>query len=113
VIYIDTFINTGEQQRLTLDEMETHALSAKNENYCTVDTSIPSDWNRLNKLGWEVVSIDKYKDGKIRSVIFKAPKKCISFRKCSDNFCDELSTGRVISEKNRQAFIDRMHKKDK
>jgi hypothetical protein len=90
--------------------METHVMVEKLQQYCTVDTSIPSDWNKLNKLGWEVVNIDKYKDGKIRSVIFRAPKKYLSFRKVSDSFCEELSTGRVMTDEQKTALADGLAK---
>lgn len=96
--------DNGIQHRLILEEQETHVLVDKIESYCTVDTSIPSDWNKLNKLGWEVLSIDRYRDGKVRSVIFRAPKKFLSFRTAGTSFCEELSTGRTMSEEHKKAL---------
>ena len=98
--------DSGVQHRLTLEEQETHVLVNKEEPYCTVDTSIPSDWNKLNKLGWEVLKIDRYRDSKVRSVIFRAPKKCLSFRTAGKSFCEELSTGRTMSEEHKKALQD-------
>ncbi len=70
-------------QKLTREEWETHISIDAIEETAIVDTSIPKDITKLKKCGWEVVKENKYPDGSICNVIFKAPKRAISFRNIS------------------------------
>ena len=66
--------------RLTREEWETH-ISIDAEGECAIiDTSIPKDINKCKKLGYEIVRENHYEDGTICSVIFKAPRRAITFR---------------------------------
>lgn len=70
-------------QKLTREEQETHISIDAIEEFAIVDTSIPKDITKLKKCGWEVLQENKYPDGTICNVIFKAPRKAISFRDVS------------------------------
>ena len=94
-------------ERLTPEEKETIILFEKLSKDCIVDTSIPSDWRKLNKRGWEIIRIDRYPDGEVRSVAFKAPRSCVTFKtygKFKPN--EELSP--PISEERRRELSERM-----
>lgn len=70
-------------QKLTREEWETHISIDAIEETAIVDTSIPKDITKLKKCGWEVLQENKYPDGSICNVIFKAPRKAIIFRDIS------------------------------
>jgi hypothetical protein len=95
-------------QKLTNEELETHASFDKTDNYWTVDTSIPADWRKLNKLGWEAIHINECSDGSIQSVIFKAPKNAVSFRAGGKFHCDKLDSTVNISDEQRELASKRM-----
>lgn len=95
-------------QKLTNEELETHASFDKTDNYWTVDTSIPADWRKLNKLGWEATHINECSDGSVQSVIFKAPKNAVSFRTGGKFHCDKLDSTVVLSDERRAELSDRM-----
>ena len=88
--------------------METHALFDKTDNCWTVDTSIPADWRKLNKLGWEATYINECSDGSIQSVIFKAPKNAISFRTGGKFHCDKLDSKVILSDERKAELSNRM-----
>ena len=67
-------------QKLTREEWETHISIDAIEEAAIVDTSIPKDITKLKKCGWEVIQENKYPDGTICNVIFKAPRKAITIR---------------------------------
>lgn len=67
-------------QKLTREEWETHISIDAIEEFVIVDTSIPKDITKLKKCGWEVLQENKYPDGTICNVIFKAPRKAITIR---------------------------------
>ncbi len=70
-------------QKLTREEWEPHISIDAIEETAIVDTSIPKDITKLKKCGWEVLQENKYPDGSICNVIFKAPRRAISFRNIS------------------------------
>ncbi|WP_312047521.1 hypothetical protein [Anaerotignum sp.] len=67
-------------QKLTMDEWETHICIDAIEDCAIIDTSIPKDITKCRKQGYEVVQERYYEDGSICGVIFKVPRRCISFR---------------------------------
>ena len=67
-------------QKLTRAERETHIGIDAIEECAIIDTSIPKDINKCKKLGYEIIKENHYEDGTICSVIFKVPRRCISFR---------------------------------
>lgn len=67
-------------QRLTKGEWETHISIDAVEGCATIDTSIPKDINKCKKLGYEIIRENHYEDGSICNVVFKVPRRCISFR---------------------------------
>lgn len=67
-------------QKLTRAEWETHISIDELEGYAIIDTSIPKDINKCRKLGYEIIKENHYEDGTVCNVIFKAPRKAISFR---------------------------------
>ena len=71
-------------QKLTREEWETHISIDAIEETAIVDTSIPKDITKLKKCGWEVLQENKYPDGSICNVIFKAPRRAISKLKRSE-----------------------------
>lgn len=67
-------------QRLTREEWETHISIDAVEECAIIDTSIPKDINKCRKMGYEIIRENHYEDGNISNVIFKVPRKAISFR---------------------------------
>ena len=67
-------------QKLTRAEWETHISIDAVEGSAIIDTSIPKDINKCKKLGYEVIRENHYEDGTVCNVIFKVPRRCISFR---------------------------------
>ena len=67
-------------QKLTRAEWETHISIDAIEECAIIDTSIPKDINKCKKLGYEIIRENHYEDGSICNVIFKVPRRCISFR---------------------------------
>lgn len=93
-------------QRLTREEQETHITIDTVEEMAIIDTSIPKDINRMKKLGYEVIREMKYEDGGTASVIFRVPRKAISFRN---------PQRKEMSEAQREALRERarqMRRKD-
>lgn len=88
--------------------METHALFIKDEGIWIVDTSIPAHWRKLNKQGWKAILINECSDGTVQSVIFKAPKNAISFRRGGDFHCENLEFKLALSEERREELSKRM-----
>lgn len=88
-------------QKLTREEQETHISIDVIEEIAIVDTSIPKDITKLKKCGWEVLQENKYPDGTICNVIFKAPRKAISFRNISklEPSQERSRTSREIAKK--------------
>ena len=66
-------------KHMTKEEQETH-ISIDAEGFAVIDTSIPKDINKCKKLGYEIIRENQYEDGSICNVIFKVPRRCISFR---------------------------------
>ena len=67
-------------QKLTRAEWETHISIDAVEESAIIDTSIPKDINKCKKLGYEAIRENHYEDGTVCNVIFKVPRRCISFR---------------------------------
>lgn len=67
-------------QKLTREEWETHISIDAIEEFAIVDTSIPKDITKLKKCGWEVLQENKYPDGTVCNVIFKAPRRAITIQ---------------------------------
>ena len=86
--------------KLTREEWETH-ISIDAEGTAIIDTSIPKDINKCKKLGYEIVKENNYKDGSIRNVIFKAPRRAIGFRSPEK---------REVSVEQRMAAAERLRK---
>ena len=84
--------------KLTREEMETHISIDNVEGYAIIDTSIPKDINKCKKMGYEVIRENLHEDGSICNVIFKAPRRCISFRNIEK---------REISEEQREKMRER------
>ena len=68
-------------QKLTRAEWETHISIDAVEECAIIDTSIPKDINKCKKLGYEVIRENHYEDGTVCNVIFKMPRRAISFRR--------------------------------
>ena len=68
-------------QKLTRAEWETHISIDTVEECAIIDTSIPKDINKCKKLGYEVIRENHYEDGSICNVVFKVPRRAISFRR--------------------------------
>ena len=93
--------------RLTREEWETH-ISIDAEGECaTIDTSIPKDINKCRKMGYEVIKENRYEDGTICSVIFKAPRRAITFR----NMEAVNRKGAPISEERKNKLRDGRERK--
>jgi len=73
---ITTICNT----KLTNEERETHMRTDPIDNVWIVDSSIPKDYKKFEKMGWEVIGIVVHTDGSIISMRFKAPRNCIIIR---------------------------------
>lgn len=67
-------------QKLAQEEKETHISIDRIEEIVTIDTSIAKDIAKCKKNGYTIVHESLYDDGSICSVIFKAPRRCITFR---------------------------------
>lgn len=92
-------------QKLSRLERETHICINEAEEYAMIDTAVQKDITKCRKQGYEVVKENFYDDGTICNVIFRAPKRAISFRNLEKM---------VISEKQREAKrkqIQRLHEK--
>lgn len=87
--------------RLSREEWETHISIDAIEECAIIDTSIPKDINKCRKMGYEVIRENTYEDGSICSVVFKVPRRAISFRSPEK---------REVSEEQRAAAAERMRK---
>lgn len=84
-------------KHMTKEEQETH-ISIDAEGFAVIDTSIPKDINKCKKLGYEIIRENQYEDGSICNVIFKVPRRCISFRNIEK---------RTISEEQKEKMRER------
>ena len=67
-------------QKLTAEERETHILICETSEHLIIDTSVRTVITKCYKQGYEVVREERYPDGTLCSVVFKAPKNAITFR---------------------------------
>lgn len=67
-------------QKLTKEERETHISVSEQDGTAIIDTSIQRDITKCRKLGYEVIRENHYEDGSICNVVFKVPRRAISFR---------------------------------
>jgi hypothetical protein len=84
--------------KLTREEMETHISLDAVEGIAIIDTSIPKDINKCKKMGYEIIKENFYDDGSVCNVVFRVPRRCISFRK---------NEKRVVSEEQRERMRER------
>ena len=84
-------------KHMTKEEQETH-ISIDAEGFAVIYTSIPKDINKCKKLGYEIIRENQYEDGSICNVIFKVPRRCISFRNIEK---------REISDEQREKMRER------
>ena len=67
-------------EKLSREERETHLLMCEVDDYVMIDTSMRTVITKCRKCGYEIVREEYYPDGTHCSVLFKAPKRAISFR---------------------------------
>lgn len=67
-------------EKLNRDEWETHIYLNGIDCTAEISTGVPKDINKCRKLGYEVIRENKYPDGQVYEVVFKVPRRCISFR---------------------------------
>lgn len=72
----ETIIRT----RLTNAEKETVLHISLEDNKWYMDSTIPRDFNKALKQGWEAETVFKYEDGAVAGMILSAPAKAISIR---------------------------------
>lgn len=73
---ITTVCNT----KLTNEEKETLISIDMIDNVWRADSSIPKDYRKFEKMGWDVTGIVLHTDGSIISMRFKAPRNAVSIR---------------------------------
>ena len=73
-------ITTICNAKLTNEERETLIIIDMIDNVWRADSSIPKDYRKLEKMGWDVTGIVLHTDGSIISMRFKAPRNAISIR---------------------------------
>ncbi len=89
-----------------IEEQETVIGFMRDEKFCTVYTSDSTVMTKLDKRvekskDWELIKVDKLRDGSVVSKTYKAPKRLISFR-------GEVGKGRRMSEEDRQKAAERL-----
>jgi len=73
-------ITTVCNNKSTNEERETHIIIDMIDNVCEVDCSIPKDYRRFEKMGWDIIGIVLHTDGSIISMRFKGLRNAISIR---------------------------------
>lgn len=73
-------ITTVCNNKVTNEERETHLLIDTIDNIWIVDSSIPKDYRRFEKMGWDIIGIVRHTDGSIISMRFKGPRNAITIR---------------------------------
>ena len=66
--------------KLTREDRETIIIFCEADNSYHIDTSIQMHIRKFDKLGYECISEQTYKDGTIMAKVYKVPKFAISFR---------------------------------
>lgn len=88
---METFIL---RSKLTTDERETIiTISYAEDEVVQMYTTIPKDYNKALKQGWELVTQYVYEDGTTAGGVFQAPRRCISIRSVKE---------RGVSDKQRE-----------
>lgn len=83
----ETIIRT----RLTNAEKETILHISFEDGKWYMDSTIPRDFNKALKQGWEAETVFKYEDGTVAGMILSAPRRAITVGK-------KEMTKRVVSE---------------
>lgn len=89
--------------KLSKYERETHINIDEVDNMWIAESSIQKDINKFKRNGWTIKSETYYGDGKLCSVIFTAPRNCISIRNVN-------KIKRKLSEEEKVEFSERMRK---
>lgn len=67
-------------EKLSREEQETYLHMNALNDVVVIESSVPKDINKFRKLGYEVIQENKYPNGEICSVLFRVPRKAITFR---------------------------------
>ena len=91
----ETIIRT----RLTNAEKETILHISLEDNKWYMDSTIPRDFNKALKQGWEAETVFKYEDGTVAGMILSAPSRSVFIAKTT-------FAPKPISEERKQKLVE-------